>query len=64
VENADTFYGHLEILWYFGIFCDLLVITYFPILVSCATKNLATPDSAFSEKVLAVVFLLKKVVYC
>jgi hypothetical protein len=33
-----VFCGHLEILWPFG--------TFFPVLVSCAKKDLATPAAA------------------
>jgi hypothetical protein len=48
MEDDGIFYGHLVhftvfcyILWTFGIVCVNLVYS-FPVLVSCAKKNLAT----------------------
>jgi hypothetical protein len=48
LENVYIFYGYLEyfmeiwdILWSFGTFCIRLV-HFFPVLVSCSKKNLAT----------------------
>jgi hypothetical protein len=47
MEDVGIFYGHLVnltvfcyILWTFGIVCSNLV--YFPVLVFCTMKNLAT----------------------
>jgi hypothetical protein len=60
-ENVDVFYSHLEyfthirdILWIFDTFCVHLVNTFFPVLVSCTKKNLATllADRLWSERLL------------
>jgi hypothetical protein len=48
MENDGIFYVHLvnftaigNILWPFGVFCGHLVL-FFPVLVCCTKKNLAT----------------------
>jgi hypothetical protein len=49
LENIDIFYGHLEyfmdiwdMLLPFGTVCLCSFCTFFPVLVSCTKKNLAT----------------------
>jgi hypothetical protein len=60
MEDIGIFYDHLvyfsaigNILWPFGMFCGHLEY-FFPVLVFCAKKNLATqvyrPEQSFEKK--------------
>jgi hypothetical protein len=64
LENVYTFYGQLNIVWVFGIFCDhsehIVLIWYsFPVSVSCTKKNLATLLTAANLFSLSVAGLLR-----